>query len=319
MDEEELCYRFYKRLKLSSCPDGVVAAASLRSYQEVNGRLQKLHAEHLSRKPLSDAVLPDQQYSPACSSTLGTGAQVMPTTCFCITDVVQCGHELGGSCLQCSGRLVQNIPLPVYSMFCRAYSALPTWALAGSQRCSLSTSSSSSSVSLPAWEAVELAFPAFVALAASLAPEPGERFLHLGSGAGHAVMAWPLLFPHSAASGVEGCFVLHSVALTAAARLDPDAQRRINLHHCDPFAVQDDWLQANVILVSAAGFDDDAMRRVVDGLHGVGVGTRIVTLSRPLCNVASHLPRRFDLVRQVAFRTTGLGNSTAFVYHKLAP
>mmetsp|Transcript_48060 Transcript_48060/g.153744 ORF Transcript_48060/g.153744 Transcript_48060/m.153744 type:complete len:290 (-) Transcript_48060:110-979(-) len=257
-----------------------------------------------------------------------------PMTCFQLPDVVRCAeHGLGGRCPQCSEQLVQNIPLPVYSTFCRVYSSLP-WDALGSQRCTLSASSSSSRSTLsppPSWQSVELSFPAFVALAAGLAPEPGERLLHLGSGSGQAVVAWSLLFPLAAASGVEGCPTLHRAASAAVARLDPDLQRRIHLHHCDPFGVQSDWHQAGVILVSAAGFDDDAMDRVLEGLQAVEQGTRVVTLSRPLpCQLPSRSPPGFALARQAACRTTGravgqtvrgirrgLNNASVFIYRKL--
>merc|ERR1719188_100286 len=48
-------------------------------------------------------------------------AAAIATTSFTLADVVQCCHGLGGRCLQCSGRLVQNVPLVHYGAFCEAY------------------------------------------------------------------------------------------------------------------------------------------------------------------------------------------------------
>merc|ERR1719323_1292296 len=248
-------------------------------YEEVNSFLHKLHTEKQERRTSYSAVMDDcpTPFRIECDSVGSTVSAVVEeaansTTRFCISDVVQCEHGACGRCLKCAGRLVQNVPLPVFTSFCRAYAGAPQlWGRPAAQRCTMSSSSTARpSVSPPpAWQAVELNFPALVSLAAGLAPEPGERLLHLGSGAGQVVLAWALVFPQGAASGVEGCLALHRAANRAAAKLRPEEQRRVHLHHCDPFGVQGDWDQASVVVVSAAGFDETAMGRVLEGLQDV--------------------------------------------------
>jgi hypothetical protein len=163
---------------------------------------------------------------------------------------------------------------------------------------------------------VELSFPAFVALAAGLSPEPGERLLHLGSGTGRAVLAWALLLPQAAACGVEENFALHRTAAAAHAQLDAATQQRIFLHHGDIFSVQGDWCQASIIIISAAGLSEKAVARVVDGLGRASAGTRVVCLSQPLSPSPSQALPGFVLAKEAVYRTSGGGNATAYIYRK---
>ncbi|CAE8611433.1 unnamed protein product [Polarella glacialis] len=227
-------------------------------------------------------------------------------THFVLNDVVQCAHGPAGRCLQCSGRLVQNVPLQLYSGWCSVYSS--------------PASSSTSPAPRPpggAAAARELPFPALAALIACLAPEPGERLLHLGSGAGRALAAWALLVPRGAACGVESCPLLHGAALAAVNRLDPEVQQRVFAHNGDLFDMQGDWHQASAILVNTDGLDDNRLRRVAEGLVAAGPGARVVSISRPLCPDARSAPLGFELARQAAYRTVGLGNTNVFIYRKV--
>merc|ERR1719491_1543677 len=264
--DDEFCLRFEKRLKLThdretaltyhqggpgaTLGDVTFSTAAvvpqLEAYSDVNGFLRGLHSEQLSRRPCLHPVaqLELQDMEPELlagdSGTTAVHGGSLPSsqamTHFSLVDVVQCGHGPGGRCLQCSGRLVENVPLAVYSAFSRAYSAV-------------TASSSSSLFTRPFGEvdthhsAVELSFAAFVALAAGLSPKPGERLLHLGSGAGRAVLTWALLLPQSAACGVESSPALHRIAEAAHSQLEPSIQQRIFLHHGDMFSVQNDWCQ----------------------------------------------------------------------------
>lgn len=320
MDDEELCYRLLKRLRLTdgggSCSgsSGDANSAAAMSY---TAAVMDDGPSPCFRNECHSPVVVAQDVVQLEQTVAATGGM----TCFCVADVVHCDHGSAGCCPQCAGRFVQNVPRPVFSAFCRAYAGIPSpRGSSGTQRCTMSSSSTArpSSMSPPAaWQAVELSFPAFAALAAGLAPGPGERLLHLGSGAGQAVLAWALLFPQGAASGVEGSLAVHRAAKRAAARLGPDVQRRVHFHHCDPFGVQGDWDQASVVLVSAAGFDDAAMARALEGLRCVRPGARVVTLSRPLRAAVPgcDLPG-FEFLRQAAYRTTGSGNSSAWIYRR---
>eukprot|EP00747_Dinoflagellata_sp_TGD_P184440 gnl/TRDRNA2_/TRDRNA2_40047_c0_seq1.p1 gnl/TRDRNA2_/TRDRNA2_40047_c0~~gnl/TRDRNA2_/TRDRNA2_40047_c0_seq1.p1 ORF type:complete len:354 (+),score=26.07 gnl/TRDRNA2_/TRDRNA2_40047_c0_seq1:102-1064(+) len=317
MDDESLCHRFSKRLKLSNNLVG--------PYAEANCLLGVLHTERLSRRNASYMNTSSMSVGAAgdansstptlpASSTWGVNISMADsapmTTSFTLADVVYCAHGQGGRCLQCSGRWVQNVPLPLYSAFCSAYDSASE---------SASSSSSYALVSGSGRERVcaELSFPAFLSLAASLAPESGERFLHLGGGTGRTAIAWALLFPQSPASSVESCPSLHAAATAARTRLaDLDAQCRVFLHNCDALSVQSDWRQASIVFVSLASYDDQAMAHIVRGLTGVEAGTRVVAISYPLAGYAG---AGFVLVRQAAYRTTsGMSNCTAFIYKKLA-
>jgi hypothetical protein len=324
--DDEFCQRFYKRLKLSDrdaflpCDD--TAAVPIQAtpvpqcaaYVEVNGFLRGLHTEQIARRH-SLSTPADMEREPiigsgtaAVSSTSdGSG---LALTHFTLADVVQCGHGAGGRCLQCSGRLVENVPLAVYSVFSRAYSAA-------------TSSSSTSPFPQPGMieadrsrPAVELSFPAFVALASCLRPEPGERLLHLGSGTGRAVLTWSLLLPQAASCGVEKNFAMHRVATVALSQLETSIQQRVFLQNCDIFSVQGDWCQANIIILSAVGFDTDDMARVVDGLSGASSGTRVVCFSQPLLAGHSGAPAGFELAKKAAYRTVSSGNATVYIYRK---
>lgn len=337
--DDALCDRFWKRLKLShdtgaqshdlsrqhvsptiaplfqplpSAPS--VATPQFDSYTEVNDFLRSLHNEQLGRRPaLSPTAMEPDVLAGGSGTATGRldAAQALPVaqTHFTLADVVQCGHAPGGRCLQCSGRLVFNVPLSAYSAFSRAYSTL-------------SAASSSSSMSTPLSQvdssqtATELAFPAFVSLAAGLDPQPGERLLHLGSGSGRAVVAWALLCSNSAACGVESSLSSHRMAESACSQLEPNVQQRIFLRHGDIFSVQSEWCQASIIVISAGSFDERSSASLVQGLNSAASGTRVVCLSQPLSSNRSRAPSGFTLAKEVLYRTIGHGNATAYIYRK---
>merc|ERR1712232_1032829 len=200
------------------------------------------------------------------------------------------------------GRFVQDIPLELSTSFNSAYDS--------------ATSSSSSASSVVRGDA-QLSLAALASLFACVAPEPGERLLHLGSGVGRAVLAWSLLLPQSAASGIESCYASYRAASVAAARLHTHVQQRIFLHHGNIFDLQRDWHQANIIFVTPSSFTDEFMVEMVDALQHMKSGTRIVAFSQSLGAVPSQAPTGFVLAREAAYRTTGAGNVTAFLYRKL--
>ncbi|CAE7198928.1 unnamed protein product [Symbiodinium sp. CCMP2592] len=169
MDEEQLCHRLHKRLRIGS----PTAARQLAHghYSQANSVLQQLHAEHLARRqqvprPDTDTTMTmTQQAWTAGGSVAHSDFAAM--THFVLSDVVQCSHGAQGRCLQCAGRLVQNVPLQVYSDWCTA--------------CSSPASSSNTPPPRPCATSVrELTFPAMAALIACLGPEPGERSLSYG-------------------------------------------------------------------------------------------------------------------------------------------
>jgi len=233
-------------------------------------------------------------------------------TSFALPDVVRCSHGPGGRCLQCTGRHVQNVPLPLYSSFCSAYPASPS-------------STMPFASSLPALarrlhpSTAELSFPASASLVACLAPEPGEKLLHLGSGTGRMLAVWTLLVPQGAACGIEACPALHQDAVAAAVRLPPGVRARLFLHCGDIFAAQEEWHQATTIFVSTMGLDDGSIARLANGLQGVREGTRVVALLRPLCPDPNRAPTGFDFARQAAYCTGGAGNCSVYVYRKCGP
>lgn len=164
--------------------------------------------------------------------------------------------------------------------------------------------------------AAELTFPALAALMACLAPGPGERLLHLGSGSARAVLAWALLLPQSAASGVEPMPELHAVAAQAASRLGPEEQRRVFLHHGDPLATQGEWRHAAVVFVGSTILEEATTRSsVVQGLGACEPGVRVVAFSYPLW-ADGQAPPGFTLERQALYRSVGAGNVTLYIYRR---
>mmetsp|Transcript_56594 Transcript_56594/g.104755 ORF Transcript_56594/g.104755 Transcript_56594/m.104755 type:complete len:353 (+) Transcript_56594:90-1148(+) len=329
--DDELCYRFYKRLRINPQEDaqadagmtvmqGQPAASASHPYCAVNSLLHALHNEQLARKyPPASALAAAamacgfHNSSGASSSTSAPQDTAAASTSFSIADVVQCNHGPGGRCLQCSGRLVENVSLASYCEFCKAYgqtnsttAPLP-WATPPTGHAADIASTS-----------FELTFAAMASLTAALGPDPGERMLHLGSGTARAVAAWVLLQPHASACGIEANPALHAAALDAASRLSPVAQSRIHLHNAAPLSAIAFWHQATVIILDLSMLDDVAFSQAVDGLQQVQEGTRIVSVSRPLCSRANTAPVGFDFARQAAYRNaTGVGNTTLFIYRKL--
>mmetsp|Transcript_12365 Transcript_12365/g.29042 ORF Transcript_12365/g.29042 Transcript_12365/m.29042 type:complete len:364 (+) Transcript_12365:121-1212(+) len=341
--DDEFCYRFYKRLRVSpqeEADGGILfppqqpIAAPPSQYAAVNSFLHSLHGEQLARKhppaaALAAAAAACGFHNAACTSSSSSSCpqeMAVASTSFSLSDVVYCNHGEGGRCLQCVGRVVENVSLSVYSEFCQAYrtpnsfaSQMQPWTaqtprlLPGAPAANLSESSAAT--------ATELSFPALASLISILGPEPGERLLCLGSGSARAVLAWVLLLPQSSACGIEAHPAQHAAALAAASRLNPEAQTRVHLHNQDPLASMAFWNQATVIIVSTAGLDDIALKRVADGLQQVTEGTRVVSVSRPLCpNASNQAPAGFAFARQAAYRTSsGTGNATLFIYRKLPP
>eukprot|EP00434_Breviolum_minutum_P014820 symbB.v1.2.013068.t1/scaffold907.1/size153227/13 len=298
MDEEQLCLRLHKRLRIGSPREH-----PRNGYSQANSFLQQLHAEQMARRqsmPLTshDTAMGSQAFTAAGNTTV-TDFGAM--TRFVLSDVVQCSHAAQGRCLQCTGRLVQNVPLQLYSDWCGAFS-----------------SPASSSTTPPRLQGAtsvrELTFPSLASLIACLSPEPGERLLHLNSGSARAVGAWVLLVPRGVACGVESSSALHASANASIDRMDDEAKQRVLLHHGCLFEMQSDWPQATVILVSGEALDDARVEKVAEGLERTQPGTRIASIGRPLVTSASR--SGLHLIRQVPYRTVGSGNTPVFIYRK---
>mmetsp|Transcript_12752 Transcript_12752/g.39976 ORF Transcript_12752/g.39976 Transcript_12752/m.39976 type:complete len:358 (-) Transcript_12752:266-1339(-) len=338
--DDFLCYRFHKRLRIdapgSDSPGAAAEAATAAAaaaaaavaasgppctYGDMNSLLRQLHVEQLARRPLAASTGPMAEDAhemttsgfsrPALldghsiASAAADGAGGLAATNFSIADVVRCSHGSGGRCLQCSGRLVQNVSIPLYSAFCAAFNSLAP-----------SASSSVPLGAIPSRAPAELSFPAIASLLSCLAPEPGDRLLHLGSGVGRMLVAWALMVPLGAASGIEACPSRHQEALAARGRLAPEVQGQVFMHCGDIFGVQGEWHQASMVLVSTTAFDESAVIRLAHGLQSVRAGTRIVALSRPLCADPRRAPPGFILARHAAYCTTGIGNCSAYIYRK---
>merc|ERR1712008_604369 len=163
----------------------------------------------------------------------------------------------------------------------------------------------------------ELSFAALASLIACLAPEPGERLLHLGSGTGRALVVWALALQHGAASGIEPSPALHQGAVATFGRLPPGLQSRLFLHCGDIFASQEEWHQATTIFISTSTFDEASVARLAAGLQTVQAGTRVVAFSQPLCANPGRAPSGFALARCASYSTTGTGNAGVYIYRKL--
>jgi len=272
---------------------------------QFNDSLRLLHAERLVRRRTLEPCQMQCELAMGSGTSSGSRNHATPQlamTNFSIGDLVSCRHGLGGCCLQCSGRVVENVPLELYSCFSQAYNA--------------SSAASSSSVWHLQDAASELSFPAFVSLAACLRPDSSERLLHLGSGTGRAVIAWALLFPQAQACGIEGSINLHRIAVRACSHLAVAIQQRTFLHHADMMSTQDDWCQASVILISAASFSDAALSKVVKCLGRAAPGTRVVSLLQPLAAASGQAPLGYTMVKESVYRTVGAANVTAYFYLK---
>jgi len=154
---------------------------------------------------------------------------------------------------------------------------------------------------------------------ACLAPVSGERLLHLGSGTGRAVLAWALFLPQSAACGVEGSPELHQAGCRAAGCAAEEVRSRVFLHCGDIFNSQEEWHHGGVVMINSGSLADAELERVADGLQRVEPGTRIVSISRPLCANPDRAPPGFSLERRSLYRTVGGCNTTVFFYRKPAP
>ncbi|CAK9004690.1 unnamed protein product [Durusdinium trenchii] len=297
MDEEQLCLRLHKRLRIGS------PSAHTRGYSQANSFLQQLHTEQMSRRqhlrrPSNDASMSNQAFTASGHAAVSDFGAM---THFVLGDVVQCSHGAMGRCLQCTGRLVQNVPLQLYSDWCGAFSS--------------PASSSTTPQRLQGGNSVrELTFPSMAALIACLSPEPGERLLHLASGLARVVGAWVLLVPRGVACGVESNTNLHEAANAALERMDLEVQQRILLHHGCLLEMQSDWHQAGVILVSGEALDDVRVEKVAKGLERTQPGTRIASIGRPLLDPSRSSALQF--IRQAPYRTVGSGNTPVFIYRK---
>jgi len=299
------------------------------AYGDMNNFLQQLHAEQMARRSrlpnLGSSEMVEDSAGACGSSTAAVASpqhggqlqvqgslngvqQTIGTamTNFALTDVVRCDHGPNGRCMQCSGRIVQNMPLTMYSDFCAAYcTGVPA------------SLSSPSSARAPRREAPELSFAALASLIACLAPEPGERLLHLGSGTGRALVVWALALQQGAASGIEPSLTLHQEAVDSFGRLPPALQSRLFLHCGDIFASQEEWHQATTIFITTNSFDEATLSRLAAGLQTVQAGTRVVAFSQPLCADPGRAPSGFALARYAAYCTTGTGNLGVYIYRKL--
>eukprot|EP00929_Paragymnodinium_shiwhaense_P119840 TRINITY_DN91750_c0_g1_i1.p1 TRINITY_DN91750_c0_g1~~TRINITY_DN91750_c0_g1_i1.p1 ORF type:complete len:419 (-),score=72.21 TRINITY_DN91750_c0_g1_i1:164-1420(-) len=253
-------------------------------------------------------------------------------TSFALSEVLLCSHASGGRCLNCSGRRVQNVPLSVYSQFCAACAAgsssspaAPTITMdddGDDERMTRVPPGAALMRSAPQGSpAGELTLAASAALIACLAPEPGERLLHLGSGVGRLLLAWSLMLPGNEACGVESSAVAHNSAQRAVDRLPEIVRRRIFLVNGGFRDAMAQWRMASVIVVNAAGLADPEMDRMVEGLDCMAPGSRVVTLWRPICRDPKRAPVGFEMAREVAYRTIddggrAAGNCTTFVYKR---
>lgn len=294
----------------SSSSSGSMVLGEAEAAMEANSMLHRLHAEQQMRRASlgESSYMVDTEDASSCAAGNMHDSRQCPSssmmTNFSLTDVVFCNHGTGGRCLQCSGRRVQNVPLTLYSAFSSVFSA--SSAAAFTSGCSFGLRS-------------ELALPSLASLAAILAPEPGERLLHLGSGFGCAAAAWTMMFPGSEACGIESNLALHRAAEALTRQLQPDVRCRMFLHCGDVFesGANGEWRQASVIFVNLGSRSDaESLEPLLDGLQSVEPGTRVVTFSRPLCWEPSRAPAGFALARESLFRTMGSGNCTVFIYRR---
>eukprot|EP00929_Paragymnodinium_shiwhaense_P109881 TRINITY_DN7645_c0_g1_i1.p1 TRINITY_DN7645_c0_g1~~TRINITY_DN7645_c0_g1_i1.p1 ORF type:complete len:323 (+),score=53.14 TRINITY_DN7645_c0_g1_i1:103-1071(+) len=236
-------------------------------------------------------------------------------THFAMSDVVSCNHGTNGHCLECAGRSACNVPVAVYSAYCHAYQDVPHF--------THPHPSEANSYRVPARSLVagEIGFASFAALLqdAGVASSGGQRFLDLGSGTGRAVVAFALLLPSCTGAGIEIRPSLHDTATDVLKRLDKEVQQRVTLLCGDMFDCS--WDEANVLLINSTGFDDTLMARVLEKLHRVHVGTKIITLSQPLPGPIGQdggiaPPFGFKLLHHAKYRMTW-GNATAYVYTRV--
>jgi len=308
--DEYLIQRFHKRLRLQEPTQDEVSP-----YLGVNGLLSALHAERSARRRINDAQNPqamaDEASSSSSSSTAAYAAAANSgRTSFSVADVVQCQHGTGGRCLQCSGRTVQDVPLPLYSLYCNIFRS--HWQ-GGTAGCPALSSTAARALSR------ELSLAAFASLVACLSPAPGERLLHLGSGTGRLTLCWSLFLPGSAACGVEGNSELHRAAMESWTRAPDEVRGRVFFHGTDIFSTQSEWHQGGVIVVNGASLRDEELLRVAEGLEQAEPGTRVVAVARPLNSNPDRPPLGFTLEKTAMYRTVGSTNATVYIYRKPMP
>lgn len=337
-EADYLIERLAKRMRLDESEGPECESEAHRDhYGAVNGLLGSLHAQRSSereRRRPATAAGPLAVGTPAPAEAVGRGDQVRwagteaaaasagscdietwnSQTNFALSDVVDCGHGGRGRCLECAGRTVRNVPVAVYSTYCRAFQGILPMCHPKAEE--------AAAYPVPARSLVagEINFASFAALLADIGvARNGERFLDLGSGVGRAVVAFALLLPGCSAAGVEIRPALHEVAASiSTTRLPAEVRQRVSFHCGDMFACS--WNEASVLLVNSTGFDDSLMERVMDKLQGVALGTRVVSLSQPLpCpgNAVSlaAAPSGFVHLLRARYRMSW-GNATVFAYRR---
>merc|ERR1712176_400513 len=226
--------------------------------------LHQMHMEQQARRlAIANTENPDDVNSPmqdgVCVATelLDCMRRGLMTQ-FTLADIVCCDHGPGGRCLHCVGRYVQNVPLPIHNAFCTAYET----------KYMQSTGFAN-----------ELSLASLASLVAILAPEPGERLLHLGSGLACAAVAWALMLPGSAACGIEDDPSVHKVAQYAKNKLGSDVRDRVYLHCGDAFrsGSNGEWREASVIFVTLNKISTtSSFNHLLEGLSHGQAGTRVV-------------------------------------------
>eukprot|EP00928_Gymnodinium_smaydae_P007361 TRINITY_DN12653_c0_g6_i1.p1 TRINITY_DN12653_c0_g6~~TRINITY_DN12653_c0_g6_i1.p1 ORF type:complete len:319 (+),score=25.73 TRINITY_DN12653_c0_g6_i1:30-959(+) len=290
-----------KRMRMDTSSDEPMRG----QYNLANSFLNSLHEARLQRQPAPRSL------GSALGSPLETRqAEVADVeewsgqTSFVLADIVSCGHGTNGRCLECTGRQVTNVPVTVYSEYCKAFEGVRPFTHPGPLEAAAYAVPSRSLV------AGECSFASFASLLADAhTSQIGERFLDLGSGVARAVIAFALLFPNCSSAGIEIRPSLHEVACSALARLKLDVQQRVSLHLGDMFTCS--WSEATLLLVNSTGFDEYLMARVAEKLEDAPAATTVITLSQPLPSIAPS----FRLVHTARYKMTW-GNATAFIYKR---
>ncbi len=135
----------------------------------------------------------------------------------------------------------------------------------------------------------EILVPSFHEVLSAVSPQPGERFIDLGSGTGKAPLLAALLFPFSHLVGVELLPGLVQAARQALSRYDAEVRPLLSPEHqgqriefIDGDMLEVDLSQVDVVFAHAVCYEPALMDPLTARLEGLKPGARVILAGKML-------------------------------------
>jgi len=128
----------------------------------------------------------------------------------------------------------------------------------------------------------EICFDSFAMMLAVVQPKATDVFYDLGSGIGKAVFCSALLYPWKKCCGIELLPGLHRVSIDLLEKCNSLSDLKAPIEFIQGNLLENDFSDATVIFINATGFTAECWRLIMNKLHALQKGARIIVSSKKI-------------------------------------